>query len=259
VHEAKALNSQLGELRDNQTEFLYRDRLTSLDELAAAMAHEIHTPLGAILSSSDLLLRSIQRLRGGGESPGDAEQLDSMVASAELVGEGARRIHGVLRALQNFSRLDEAPEKSVDLHEGLESSLQLLQHRLGDRIRIVRSYGELPCVSCRPDGLNQVFMNLLLNAVQAIPERGQIEVETTVAGKNVQVRIRDSGAGISPELLERIWELGFSTKAGQGGTGLGLALCRKIVNDHGGSIEVESQPGHGTTFTVSLPVAPAGA
>ena len=95
-----------------------------------------------------------------------------------------------------------------------------------------------------------------LNAVQAIPERGQIEVETTAVGEQVLIRVRDSGSGVPAELLERIWELGFSTKERQGGTGLGLALCRKIVEDHGGSIEVESPPGRGTTFTVSLPVAP---
>ena len=258
--QAQSLSSELGELRNTQTDYLFRDRMSALGELATSLSHEIHTPLGAILSSADLLQRTIGRLVreagevGEGGEGGDikrmARKLEALQASAEVVGEGARRIHGVLRALRDFARLDESPQKQVDIHDGLESTLKLLHFRMGDRIRVIREYGEVAPLTCRPDALNQVFMNLLLNATQAIPERGEITIRTRVADGQTIVQISDTGCGIAKPDLKRIFDLGFSRR---GSSGLGLPLCRKIVEVHGGSIDIESSSGEGTMFTLRLP------
>ena len=261
--QAQSLSSELGELRDTQTDYLFRDRMSALGELATSLSHEIHTPLGAILSSADLLQRTIGRLaREAGEQTDGVDlrrmtrKLEALETSAEIVGEGARRIHGVLRALRDFARLDESPQKQVDIHEGLESTLKLLQFRMGDRIRVIREYGEIAPLTCRPDALNQVFMNLLLNATQAIPERGEITIHTRSVDGQAVVQIRDSGCGIAEADLERVFDLGFSRR---GSSGLGLPLCRKIVEEQGGSIQIESSPGEGTTFTVRLPASDGAA
>jgi two-component system NtrC family sensor kinase len=214
-----------------------------------------------MLSSADLLHRSIGRLKSAAKKGADAKSA-SLVAkglaplekSAGILIEGARRIQAVVKTLRLFSRLDEAELKPVDLHEGLDTTLELLQYRIGSRIRVVKEYGKLPEVFCRPDALNQVFMNLLLNAVQAIDREGEISVATRVAGKKVIVEIADSGAGIAEEDLPRIFDLGFTTKGGAGGAGIGLALTRRIVEEHDGTIAVRSAPGQGSTFTVRLPL-----
>jgi len=259
--EALRLSNELGELRESQAEILERDRLLALNQLVAGLAHEIHTPLGAMLSSADLLKRSIGRLKtaakkGPDEKAGAALQrrLDPLEKSAAILIEGARRIQAVVKTLRLFSRLDEASLKAVDLHEGLETSLELLRYRLGTRIRVVKDFGRLPEVFCRPDALNQVFMNLLLNAVQAIEGDGEIRIATRVTGGKVVVEITDSGVGIPEENLARVFDLGFTTKGGTGGAGIGLALTRRIVQEHDGTIHARSAPGQGTTLTVLLPL-----
>jgi signal transduction histidine kinase len=259
--EAHRLSTELGELRESQAEILERDRLLALNQLVAGLAHEIHTPLGAMLSSADLLKRSLGRLRTAAKKDADEtaasgvlKRLEPLEKSAGILIEGARRIQAVVKTLRLFSRLDEASLKPVDLHEGLETTLELLHYRFGSRIRVVRDYGKLPDVFCRPDALNQVFMNLLLNAVQAIDRDGEIRVATRVVGKKVVVEITDSGLGIPAEHLSKVFDLGFTTKGGAGGAGIGLALTRRIVEEHDGTIRVRSKVGQGSTFTVRLPL-----
>lgn len=262
AHTADSLKEELGTLKETQAEILYKDRLMALSQVVAGVAHEIHTPLGAMLSSADLLQRIIDRVHETLE-PFDDETKQALVAklevldsSASLMIEGARRIQSVVQSLRLFTRLDEAPRKSVDLHEGLESTLDLLHYRMGDRIRVERDYGELPELICRPDACNQVFMNLLVNAIQAIPGEGVIRVKTRHEEDCILIDFSDDGEGMDEEAQSRLFELGFSTKRGKGGAGIGLALSRRIVQEHGGTISVKSRPGKGTTFTVRLPLAP---
>jgi signal transduction histidine kinase len=264
--EAKAddLRRELGELRAGQEEVLYRDRLIALGRLVAGVAHEIHTPLGAVLSSTDLLRRSIRKisenidaLDDGGDDGSKREclqRLRSLDDGVGVVAEGSGRIEAVLRSLRLYARLDEAPLKEVDLHQGIDSTLDLLRYRMGDRIRVVRRYGEIPALTCRPDALNQVFMNLLFNAVQAIPDRGTIEIRSGVDGGYVQVEISDDGVGIAEADLPRIFDLGFTTKERGQGSGMGLSISRRIVSDHGGTLEARSGSGRGTVFVLRLPV-----
>jgi signal transduction histidine kinase len=159
----------------------------------------------------------------------------------------------IVRSLKNFARLDEAERKKVNVHEGIESTLTLLQHQLKTRIRIVKQFGDIPEVECFPNRLNQVFMNILVNAAQAIEGRGVITVKTWKQDDTLRLSINDTGVGIPPEHLSRIFDPGFTTKGVGVGTGLGLSICYKIVKDHGGTIEAESST-QGTTFTIILPL-----
>jgi two-component system NtrC family sensor kinase len=248
---AESRDQEISDLRKSQTELLYRDRLLALSRLVAGLSHEIHTPLGAMLSSADLLERAVDRL----EADRDLSKLGVLKSSAEVMVEGARRIHAVVRTLRLFTRLDEAPRKSADLHEGLETSLELLQYRIGSRTSVVRDYGELPEIVCRPDALNQVFMNILLNAVQAVGGAGEIRIATRLEGGDALVEISDDGPGISRDDRSKIFDLGFTTRGERGGTGIGLALSQRIVQEHGGTIEVDSEPGSGSSFAVRIPVS----
>ena len=203
--EALRLSAELGELRESQEEILERDRLLALNQLVAGLAHEIHTPLGAMLSSADLLKRSVERLKttarkGSDEKSAAAllERIDPLENSTGILIEGARRIQAVVKTLRLFSRLDEAVAEAGRPARGLETSLELLQYRIGTRIRVVKSTAKLPEVFCRPDALNQVFMNLLLNAVQAIETEGEIRITTRLRAGRSSWRSRTAASAFRP-------------------------------------------------------------
>jgi two-component system, NtrC family, sensor kinase len=249
------------ELRQAQAELVNSARLASLGTLVAGVAHELNTPLGAIHSNRDVLQRALKRLAAILEDevvePSELDELRRVVRAIggvmEIDGLAVERMVQLVTNLRNFGRLDAAEIDFVDLHSGLESTLALLRHQLGERITVQREYGELPRVQCYPTQINQLFMNLLLNAVQAIPDHGTITVRTYPADGAAAVEISDTGVGIPPENLERIFEPGFSTKGSRVSMGLGLLICRTIVDRHRGRLSVKSQPGDGTTFTVVLP------
>ena len=161
-----------------------------------------------------------------------------------------------MQNLRLFSRLDEAEVTKVDLNQGIESTVRLLsKYYLSGRIGLVRDYGEIPLVNCYAAQLNQVWMNLLANAGQAIDhDSGEVRITTRCEGRTVMVSISDTGPGISPEQLKKIFDPFFTTKPVGEGTGLGLSITHGIIERHGGKIEVESAPGNGTTFIISLPV-----
>jgi len=159
----------------------------------------------------------------------------------------------VVGSLKNFARVDEAEFKKADLHEGIESTLTIVQYQLKNRIRVEKQYGNIPLVDCHPNRLNQVFMNLLVNAAQAIQGEGTITITTARKGDSVRISISDTGAGIPAENLSKVFDPGFTTKGVGVGTGLGLSICYKIIEEHQGKIDVESGD-KGTTFTITLPL-----
>ena len=172
--------------------------------------------------------------------------------------EATKRVTKIVQSLKNFARLDQSELELVDLHEGLESTLTLIDHLMKDRIEVVKNYGELPKVQCYASQINQVFANVLTNAVQAIQEAGSITITTRQDGPCVLIEVADTGVGITAEHLDRIFDPGFTTKGVGVGIGLGLSITYRIIENHHGSIHVQSELGKGTTFTIRLPITPPG-
>ena len=255
VHDLRLANSELGrllgELRTTQGRLVQHAKMAALGQLVAGVAHEINTPLAAVVSNNDLFLRIFARMREGRIEERDLAAIEDLSKVTRLA---CARISDIVRTLRTFARLDEADVKLVDLHEGLESTLVLIAHLTKGGISVERRYGELPRVECHPNQINQVFMNLCVNACQAMGDHGTLTISTFADGDAVVVRIADSGGGIAPDKLSRIFDPGFTTKGAPLGTGLGLSIVYQIVEGHGGEIAVESELEAGTAFTVRLPV-----
>ena len=255
------LERLLGELRTAQARLVQQAKMAALGQLVAGVAHEINTPLAAVVSNNDLFLRCFDRLRHALAAGAIAESARPLVERdlsaiedlSHVTQKACVRITGIVRTLRTFARLDEADVKAVDLHEGLESTLVLVAHLLKGGIHVVRHYGELPRVECHPNQLNQVFMNLIVNACQAMGETGTLTLTTRATDDEVEVRVQDTGVGIAADKLPHIFDPGFTTKGSLVGTGLGLSIVYQIVEGHGGQITVESAPGQGATFILRLP------
>ncbi|MEW5978406.1 MAG: ATP-binding protein [Acidobacteriota bacterium] len=247
------------ELQEAQTQLVQAAKLAAMGQLVAGVAHEINTPLGTINSNFDVTERILKRMKEhiAGLEEDSRSKLSSLADTLEpllkLNQLACSRIVRIVRDLKNFARLDEAEFKEANLNEDIESTLTLIQHELKDRIQVVKELGPLPAIPCYPNRLNQVFMNLLINACQSINGRGEIRLKTWVENQHVCISISDTGSGIKKEHLERIFDPGFTTKGVGVGTGLGLSISAQIVRDHQGKIEVQSEVGKGTTFVISLP------
>jgi two-component system, NtrC family, sensor kinase len=229
--------------------------------LIAGLAHEINTPLGAINSNHDVLRRALGKLQDilADEvvEPHELEEVRRIVRALDHIlavnDMAVERMRGLVDSLRHFGRLDKADVDWHDLHQGIDSTLAILSYQLTG-IEVIREYGEIPLVRCQPQQVNQVFMNLLLNAAQATPPGGTIRVTTRTGAGEAYVIIADNGRGIPAPHLDRIFEPGFTTKDARVGMGLGLLITQQIVERHGGRIEVASEPGAGSTFTVRLPL-----
>ncbi len=289
---AENLETTLRELKRTQTQLVQSEKMSSLGQLVAGVAHEINNPVNFIYGNlnhakqyaEDLL--QLLDLYGQTYPDPTAEILDAIEAiDLEFIHEdlpkliasmavGADRIRQIVASLRNFSRLDEADIKEVDIREGIESTLMILQNRLkgtSDRpaVTLTKDYGQIPLLYCYPGQLNQVFMNLLSNALDAIemkqrqqlnqgqkPEAGQITIRTLVEDAHLVVAIKDNGLGMDAATQERLFDPFFTTKPVGQGTGLGLSISYQIVVDrHQGTLQCESSPGAGATFLVRLPLA----
>ena len=237
------------ERRKLQEQLMLSDRLVSLGMLAASVAHELNTPLASVMMNLEFSLSN-------------AEEQESFQESLEALREalaGAGLIRDIIRDIKVFSRPDGHHFGPTDVHRVLDSALRMAHNQLFHRARIVKDYGELPPVHGSEARLGQVFLNLLVNAAQAVPEgrrdEHEVRVVTRRSGEQVRVEIHDTGAGIPPELRERIFEPFFTTKPVGVGTGLGLSICRRLITEMDGSIGVDSEPGRGCTFWIHLRVA----
>jgi signal transduction histidine kinase len=262
----QALQDALQQLQATQHELILQSKMASLGSLVAGVAHEVNNPIGAVNSAADVSTRCIDRLLKLIEGSQNLDELRSNETFRQLVEmlkenhritvTAGNRIAKIVRSLKNFARLDEAEFQRADLHEGLDSTLTLVHHELRNRAIVLKDYGNLPLVYCSPNQLNQVFMNLFINASQAIDGKGEIRISTRADDAKVCIRIADNGKGILPEHLPKIFDPGFTTKGSGVGTGLGLSICYNIIQKHKGSITVESEPGQGTEFTITLPIQP---
>lgn len=264
------------ELERVQGQLVHSEKMASLGQLAAGIAHELNNPAGFIFSNMEALpqyLNRVGRVLASYEQASlnevDAVRVTAAKAEADYQNvmsdlqsivtdsyDGAERITNIVQNLRLFSRLDEAEIKHVDLHEGIESTIRLLsQYYSAPSIALRREYGLVPPIECYAGQLNQVWMNLLVNAAQAIAEgSGEVRIRTLSDQKTVSVSISDTGKGIAPEHLNRIFDPFFTTKAVGEGTGLGLSISHGIIVRHGGTLTVDSAPGCGATFNVSLPI-----
>ncbi|UCG61116.1 MAG: PAS domain S-box protein [Candidatus Zixiibacteriota bacterium] len=252
------------ELNRKQMQLAQSEKMAALGNLVAGIAHEINTPLGALNSNNDVFIRLVARLKAaldelkGCDELRDNPELETIFENIEKLNDVSRtaadRIVNIVSSLRKFARLDRSEKDTVDIHEGLETTLTLAQHELKNRVEVIREYGDIPMIDCYPNQLNQAFLNLLVNASQAIEGQGKIWIRTLQKDNNVIVEIRDSGRGIPPENLSKVFDPGFTTKGSGVGTGLGLSIVHQIIQDHGGNIELESELNKGTTFRVILPI-----
>jgi signal transduction histidine kinase len=261
-------------------QLLQSEKLAAIGQLAAGIAHEINNPIGFVnsnLNTLDSYLRDVFCVLDASNAALDENPLseDSLQSLRELKQtkqldylrndipeliaesmEGLTRVRDIIQDLKDFAHADKNEWELGDLHKGLDSTLNIIANELKYHCTVHKQYGEIPQIYCLSSQLNQVFMNLLINAAQSIETKGDIHIRTGRADQNVWVEISDSGKGIAPENLPRLFEPFFTTKPVGKGTGLGLSVSQNIVRKHGGKIEVTSQLGQGSRFRVWLPIRP---
>ena len=272
--ELRQMNQKLEEAHN---QLLQSEKMASIGQLAAGVAHEINNPIGYVYSNLGTLEKYVQdtfsmidlyeqaegaisddtvraRLKAAREKLDIGFLKEDLGALMSESKDGITRVKKIVQNLKDFSHVDSSDEwHFADLYKGLDSTLNIVHNEIKYKANVVREYGDLPEVECLPSQLNQVFMNLLVNAAHAIEERGTITVRTGRQGDEVWVEVADTGKGIAPEHLKKIFDPFFTTKPVGKGTGLGLSLSYGIVQKHHGRIEVQSEVGKGTTFRVWLP------
>ncbi|KFE67604.1 sensor histidine kinase [Hyalangium minutum] len=227
-----------------------QDRLSSLGMLAAGVAHEINNPLAYVKSNVNSLYRDLREEKK--LSPVLSEYVTEVLPATM---EGIQRIATIVSDLRRFARGDPEPLAAYDLNDEIQAALRITHSRIEARCRVVLKLRPLPRMLGRPQQMAQVVVNLLINAAQATSDEGQISLSTRQEGEQVVLVVQDTGQGMTPEVKEKLFQPFFSTKPIGEGTGMGLAVVHGIVSAHGGRIEVESQPGKGSTFTIRLPLA----
>jgi signal transduction histidine kinase len=266
-------------LKKVQAELVRAEKLASLGQLVAGIAHEINNPLNYIYGNTEFLsdyMKTFSGLIDRFQSlPGLTDEQKSAIAAwkkeadlefvrddlaklIEGVRLGAERAAEIVRGLRAFARVGSQIElENVNLAETLDVALTVLRHELRDRVRVTKKFDDIPPVRCDSSRMSQVFVNLMLNAIQAIPaeQEGDIEISLTADAREARIAFKDNGPGIAPEAKDKIFDPFFTTKPVGQGTGLGLSISYGIVQQHAGRIEVESEPGKGATFTVVLPIA----
>jgi signal transduction histidine kinase len=287
----QALSQALEELQHSHLQVIQNEKMSALGNLVAGVAHEINNPIGCVVGNVSAVEATIKDLFGvidlygkhfpnpGAEIENELEAIDLEYLREDLsqlvkaMRDGSDRIVSISRSLSIFSRADTDRKQVFNIHEGIDSTILILRHRLKaneyrPEIQVLMDYGDLPMVECFPGQLNQVFMNILANAIDAIDESNQgrgsaeleanpncIKVQTALSGDQVQIAIFDNGTGMSEEVRSRIFDHLYTTKTVGKGTGLGLAIAQQIIEEkHGGTIEVNSKLGKGATFIIKIPV-----
>ena len=277
-HEQKEQRILIKKLEDAHHQLLQSEKMASIGQLAAGVAHEINNPIGFVGSNLRTLKDYIAALL---ELVSVYEQGDSLMADDTALAqrirelrravdidflredapalinesiEGTERVQRIVQDLRDFSRLENPDWQGADLHAGLEATLNIVSNDVRFKADIVRELGDIPAVECLPFQINQVFLNILLNAAQSITGRGTITLRSGRVTDEVWISITDTGQGIPPERMARIFDPFYTTKPVGQGTGLGLSVSYGIVKKHGGRIDVQSQTGAGATFTIRLPI-----
>lgn len=258
------LEDLLDQLRQSQEQLVMKEKMASLGRLVAGVAHEINNPIGAVNSSVDVLHRCLRRIDAALERADTAAELRAdrdfvqalglMESNVQTTAEAGKRVATIVKSLRNFAQLDEADYQRVDIHEGLESSLTLLGSEVLAGIEIERDYANLPEIGCYPAQLNQVWLNLLRNAADAIAGSGKIRLSSSLDEKAARIIVSDTGRGIPADQLENIFDFRFTAGQARVKMGSGLSVAYNVIRRHKGEITITSQPGQGTSVTVTLPV-----
>lgn len=240
----KDLTKTLEELKDTQLKLINSEKMASLGQLVAGVAHEINTPVASIKSNNEITKKIIAQIP-------DKEISELLKEVNEIDTEAIARINRLVVSLRKFVRLDEAELQETDINKEIDLTLDLIRHETKNRIEIVKNYSKLPPVKCYPNMLNQVFMNILVNAVHAIKDKGKITIDTGYKNNSLTVKIKDNGCGIKEP--DKIFFAGYTTKSAGVGTGLGLAISQKIIEKHKGKISVKTKINEGSEFTITIP------
>jgi len=260
----------LRKLETANSQLLQSEKLAAIGQLAAGVAHEINNPIGFVFSNLNTLsgyVRDLLSIIDAIDSAAGLDEVRQVKRSLEydyirsdieaLIHEsedGIDRVRRIISALKDFSHIEEEEFRISDLHRGLDTTLNVVNNELKYKADVIKEYGDIPEVECIPSQINQVVMNLLINAAHAIEGFGRIVLRTKFANDEICLEVEDTGKGIEPKVLNRIFEPFFTTKPVGKGTGLGLALSYNIVQKHRGRIEVNSKLGEGTRFRVYLPI-----
>ncbi len=258
-----SISTDITEKRTLESQLMVSDRMASIGTLAAGVAHEINNPLAAVIANLDYVMEGLANRSdpsAGRAGRSDALTLEDIRGPLTDARDAAQRVRFIVRDLKVFSRSPtEEANGPVDVKATMESSIGMAWNEIRHRARLIKEYGTVPPVEANEARLGQVFLNLLVNAAQALPEgkadKSEIRIRTRLDGAQVIIEVSDTGAGIPPEIIGRIFDAFFTTKTVGAGTGLGLAISQRIVTDMGGTLTVESKVGYGTTFRVALPVA----
>ncbi|MDP8208122.1 MAG: tetratricopeptide repeat protein [Candidatus Electryonea clarkiae] len=257
------LQEAFKELRNTQAQLIESEKMSALAHMVAGLAHEINNPMGVVISSSDTIIRAMHKIDELLEDvddktfPKDSEirsTLEIMKKTNDSSGEASKRIAALVSRLKSYSMLDQADYQKVDIHKLIDNTLHLLQFEMSVKITIERDYGDLQKILCFPGALNQVFLNLIQNAIKAIEDEGTISINTYPEGPDVKIVISDDGRGIEQNKLETIFEGRFAAGQSRVKMGWGLVSCYQIINRHKGSIKVESELDVGTRIKISLPL-----
>ena len=244
------LEETLKELKETQVQLINSEKMASLGQLIAGVAHEINTPLASINSNNAILEKLIKKLETSMEN---STLLETFQEINTIDKEAIKRISKIVVSLKQFVRLDEAELQNANINKELDLTLDLIRHETKNKVEIIKNYGEIRDIKCYPNMLNQVFMNLLMNACQSIDTKGEITISTIDKKSELVIKIKDTGCGIPPENRDKIFHAGFTSKGVGVGTGLGLAITKKIVEKHNGTIDFESEVGTGTEFILKIP------
>lgn len=244
------------ELKETQSHLVQSAKMASLGELVAGIAHEINNPLSFVMNHTSTVEDRLQRISDEVKpslSEPSKKHWDKALARLHDMHEGLERVQDIVVKLRTFSRLDEGEFKSVDMHDCIDSTISLIRHRCGDGVRIETDYSENGTLSCYPGPLNQVVMNLLSNAIDAVAEEGVVRIRTERTDDAFTIAVSDTGPGIPQEIRDRIFEPFFTTKPVGSGTGLGMSICYRIVKHHNGHIEIGDREGGGAKIAIAIP------
>jgi len=270
----RSLYSTISQLNETQSQLVASEKMASLGVLTSGIAHEINNPVNFIYTGINSLRKDYEELISYVEKIDNLiREENSLLEQAEQIKKdadydeikeiipqtiddikiGAERAAEIIRGLRNFSRIDRDAMQVFNIHEGIDSALLLLRNKFKNHIKIEKNYGELPMIECYPGKLNQVFLNIIGNSIDAIEKEGVIAIETKLVGDHVVISINDTGKGIAPEIIDKIFDPFFTTKSVGKGVGLGLSISFGIIKEHNGKIDVKSETNKGTIFTISLP------